>query len=436
MAGHFEFEQQALEIGIGNGVAGWYCSAGVPVQSAFITESFSMKSVVIAVLCFLFSVAVHGDDWPVWLGPAANGISSEKNWKPKAVAGKKVAWEKDVGEGYSAPSIRGDFVFVMGHRNKKDYVYCLKVADGAEVWQHSYPSRRGGYPGPRASAVVDGDFVYTISREGIALCLRAATGDVVWEEDLKQKYGAKIPTWGISGSPLVVGNVVCYNACKSGVALDKKTGRKVWSSAPGNGGYATPALVKSGGKTVLAIFAEKALICVDPRSGKEIWSYPWETAHNVNASTPLPIGDYIFVSSGYGRGCALLNVKGSSPKKVWENKNMDTKFGSCVYIDGYIYGVHGDIGSGELRCISAKTGDVKWTQKTQFGAMMVAAGKIIMIVQNGTLLVAEASPNGYKEVASTRVIQRGKCWTMPILSNGRIYCRNDKGTLIVLDVSK
>jgi len=179
------------------------------------------------------------------------------------------------------------------------------------------------------------------------------------------------------------------------------------------------------------MFAAKALAGVDPATGKVLLVYPWETKYDVNAADPIPSGNSIFISSGYNHGAALLSVNGPRPSKVWESKVMRNHFNSCVLVDGYLYGND----QGTLKCISLRTGAEKWSKPGSIGGgvLMVAGDKLIVMGERGDLFVAPVSPTGYREVAKAKPLTGAtKCWTYPVVANGRIYCRDNGGNLVVL----
>ena len=160
---------------------------------------------------------------------------------------------------------------------------------------------------------------------------------------------------------------------------------------------------------------------------------------SVNAADPLYFDGKLFITSGYGRGCALIDISGPAAKLVWENnkKPMASHFCSPVYIDGNIYGIDGNTGGGKLQCLDPKTGDIKWSQGGGFETFCAAAGKIIALDGRGDLIVAEAVPTGYKELARASVLNNDrniKKWTAPVLANGLIYCRDGDGELVCVDV--
>ena len=187
-------------------------------------------------------------DWPRWRGPNGDGISPETDWNPKALEnGPKIVWKKNVGMGY----IKG-----------KDVVSCLEAETGKEKWQFSYPCELGQYSGPRATPCVDGDAVYTMSQEGDLHRFRAADGKVQWHINIVEAFKVYAPSWGFAGSPVVEGDLVILNAGVNGIAVDKKTGKKIWVSGSGAGGYATPVMYDYEGKRHAAIFGQKALYAV------------------------------------------------------------------------------------------------------------------------------------------------------------------------------
>ena len=171
------------------------------------------------------------------------------------------------------------------------------------------------------------------------------------------------------------------------------------------------------------------------KTGKPLWSLRWLTRYGVNAADPVLSGDQVFLSSGYNKGCTLLQLGDGAPKEIWRNKNMRNQFNSSVLLDGFLYGIDGDTtGTATLRCVELKTGKVRWSQEgVGSGSLMAADGKLIVLSERGELMVGPASPKGFTPSAQAKVLD-GKCWTVPVLANGRIYCRNAAGDLVCVDV--
>jgi outer membrane protein assembly factor BamB len=215
---------------------------------------------------------------------------------------------------------------------------------------------------------------------------------------------------------------------KTAQRLIKNTGKVIWSNGKGASGYATPVPFSMGTINAVAIFGARTLSAVNITDGKKLWDVEWRTSYDVNAADPIIFGNRVFVSSGYNRGCAVFDFQNSEVKKIWENKNMRNHYATCVYYNGYIYGFDGNAGGGDLRCIDPITGQVKWNRTgLKPGGLMVADGKIVALADGGKLVIAEASPNGYKELSSYQVLI-GKCWTMPVLANGKYFA----GTPVVI----
>lgn len=371
-------------------------------------------------------------DWPHWRGPDYDGISKETGWNPAAVNSPKIIWKSQVGAGYSAVSVVAGKLYTSGNFNKDtDAVSCLDAATGKQLWRYEFPeplAPKYYSGGSSATPTVDDGKVYLASKSGKIFCLDAATGKVVW----KKEFGLKMPTWGFSSSALIHGKAVIFNAGSSGVAYDKHTGAVLWTSKDDAGGYATPVPYQMDGKPTLAMFAKDTVMAVNPDNGKVLWSYPWKTQYDVNAADPVIDGKRMFITAGYGHGGALVDFSGTKPEKVWENKNMRSQMSGPVLIDGYLYGFDDN----RLTCLDWTTGEEKWDEKSpKKGALMAAGNQLIVLGEDGRLAIVEASPAGYKEIAAAEVLD-GRCWTMPILTNGRIYARNSDGDLVCIDVSK
>lgn len=365
-------------------------------------------------------------DWPQWRGLMRNGISIEKfaPWKTPP----RQAWQVNIGEGWSAVTVWGGRAYTMGNQSGQDILYCLDAASGRESWRYSYPCGAGDYGGPRATPVIDGGKVYTLSREGHALCVNATTGKLVWRKELQRETGAASPQWGFAGSPLVQGKLVIYNVGEAGTALDKTNGRVVWRSGRGQAGYATPVPFTAGAQSGVLLFSGNSLVAVDANSGRQFWRFPWDTQYGVNAADPLVIGDRVFISSNYGKGCALLNISGGQPQVVWQNRSMKNHFNASVRLGGHLFGND----ENTLRCIDLATGAERWNNRgIGKGGLIGAAGKLIVLTERGELLAVSGASTAYGELARTQ-LPRGQYWTHPVLANGKIYCRSHEGTLVCL----
>ena len=198
--------------------------------------------------CYLLLISLlcpvaRADDWPNWRGPNHDGVSKEKGWSSKwPEAGPKVLWEASIGAGFASMAVSDGRVYAMGNINDMDILYCFEADTGKEIWKKSYSCPlfdRQHEGGPAATPAVDGDEVYTFSKNGDVVCFKAATGDIVWHKNIQKELSLEFPRWHFSSSPLVVENMIVLNAGTSGVALNKNDGSLIWQNGNGPSGYAT-----------------------------------------------------------------------------------------------------------------------------------------------------------------------------------------------------
>ncbi len=383
---------------------------------------------------------LHPNDWPNWRGPHHNGISDERINGSWPTEGPKVLWKASVGTGFSGFAVADGRAYTMGNSNEIDTVFCFDAAAGQKLWSFSYPCRLDALyneGGPGATPTIDGARVFTFSKRGDLFCVEAKTGNVVWKRNLVAELGITKPRWGFASSPLVQNNLLVLNAGGAGIALDKNDGKTIWLSDTNAAGYATPVPVTIDSENCVAIFGAKQLALVRVSDGKKLWGFPWVTQYDINAPEPVLAGkDKLFISS-YDHGCALLQLSAAEPKVIWQNRNMANHFNGCVCLDGCIYGIHGnsDDPKRELRCLDVTSGEVKWQfQGFGLGSLCAARDTLIVLGDHGELAVAPATPKDFRPEARAQVLG-GKCWTVPALANGRIYCRNAQGTVVCLQVN-
>ncbi|MBM3860390.1 MAG: alcohol dehydrogenase [Verrucomicrobia bacterium] len=384
-----------------------------------------MKTILLFALTT--SLAFAGN-WPAWRGPDRTGISAEQ-FTPTSTP--KQLWKTNVGTGCATVSIADGRLYTMGNRRNTDIVWCLDDATGKELWKHEYPEPLAPHlyeGGPNTTPTADGDHVFTLSRSGQLFCLRADTGKVVWSRNLTTdfayptpKWGNNNEGWGHAGSPLVHGDKLILH----GLALNKTTGALLWK-ADEPPAYTSPIIAFTN--IVLLLNAE-GLSLRNLDSGKLIAHHPWKTSYNVNAATPIIDGDNIFISSGYNRGATLLQFRDGKLAPLWENKKMRNQLATSILWQGHLYGFNEDT----LTCLELATGEPKWVAGKFLGkgSLMMADGKLIILGDKGDLVIVEAAPAAYKELARAKVLD-GHCWSMPVLANGRIYCKTIPGDLVCL----
>jgi len=286
--------------------------------------------------------------------------------------------------------------------------------------------------GTLGTPTVDGSKVYTLSKMGSLFCLNAADGEVIWQRELNKRMNNELPTWHFSTSALIVGDMLVLNIGDAGLALNKNTGDQIWSNGKGKCGYATPVPFEMDGQRGLAIFGKDSIIAVSPGDGKKLWQFPWKNRVDVHAADPIIFGRHVFISSGYNKGCALLEINEGTAAKVWESKVMRNHMNCCVLYEGFLYGFD----ESELKCIAPLDGTEKWGDRSLGkGALMMSTdGRMIMMSDKGELVIAQANPQEFKVLARAQILPGSRCWTTPTLANGKIYARNAAGDLVCVDV--
>jgi outer membrane protein assembly factor BamB len=377
----------------------------------------------------LLGTVAHAADWPGFRGPNHDGIAPEtgvrREWASRP---PELLWELPLGDdGYAGPAVAGGVLYIVDHRGDEDVVRAVDTRNGRELWTHAYPESSGdNYGHARATPAVDGERLYVLSRFGLLTCLETRSGKKIWSRDIVGDFGGQRPKWDFAVSPLVDRDrvIVCPGGRDAAVAaLDKETGRTLWTGGGSDKpGYATPVLATIEGREQYVVFTGYALIGVDRKDGALLWRFPWETDHDVNAATPIVTEDGIFISSGYNHGCALVEVRGSRATARWQSRDLVAHFNSPILSRGFIYGI-GD--PGNLVCIEAATGRLAWSQKGfEKGGVVGVDGLLIALGgSNGDLVLAEMTPEAYRELGRTRPLG-GRSWTAPIVAQGKLYIRN------------
>ena len=390
-----------------------------------ITRRFLIPSLCIC----LWAATAGAADWPCYLGANRDNTSADKDLKLWSGDAAKVLWKKDVGVGHSCMTVAGKQLYTQG----AGAVWCLNAETGDLVWRYPPEGKGRGGETTATPTVADGQ-VFALGNDHTIVCLDAAKGQLQWSQKVDD-FGVRQGGWALSCSPLVRGDNVVMDL---GVVflLDKKTGKLVWKSGTESAGYASAVVFSRASDKLVTSFNAAGLAICNLANGEPVAKYPWKTAYDVNTATPIVSGDKIFISSGYGHGCALLKLESGALSKVWENKQMCNHCQTCVLSGGCIYGVHGQQGQkSSLKCLDFDTGKVRWDEKglPVGGGLTLSDGKLFVMLDGGTLLVAAASPAGFKELARAKVLD-GQCWTMPVVANGRVYCRSHAGELVCLDL--
>jgi outer membrane protein assembly factor BamB len=402
-------------------------------------------------LCVLFvsGSVFAAANWPQWRGPDRSDLSKEtgllKKWP---AAGPPVVWmNKDAGLGYAGFAVVGDTLYTMGSRAGSEQLIALNLKDGSEKWMaeigKTYGNKWGD--GPRGTPSVDekGGHVYTMGGQGNLICAAIADGKIVWKASMKD-LGGGTPGWGYCESVLVDGdNVICTPGGNKGAiaALNKTTGAVVWQSKDFTDGaqYASIIPAQINGTAQYVQLTTKNVVGIDAKSGALLWKagFPGSTAV---IPTPIVSGNRVYVTAGYGAGCKLIEIgEGNKVTEIYANKTMVNHHGGVVLLGDHLYGFSD--GKGWV-CQDFKTGDMVWNdKKLGKGAIGYADGMLYLLDESsGTVALIEASPEAYKEVSrfkltpqTTQRSRDGRIWTHPVITDGKLYLR-DQELLFCFDV--
>ncbi len=388
-------------------------------------------------------------DWPQWGGPDRNftvqsaGLSTD--WPAK---GPKQLWSRKLGDGYSGISVVGDTLYTMYHNGRQECVIAIGASDGKTTWEHCYDVQfysgldRSFGVGPRSTPLVTNDHVFSAGITGLLHCIDRKTGKVVWSHDLMRDYGATQMRWGYASSPIAFEQLVILpvGGHDHGVmAFEQKTGAVAWSQHDFVNGYSSPILIDLDGEQQLVMFVADGVVGLNPRNGGAIWSFAHETNYDINASTPIWLGDNIlFLSSAYDTGSRALKLGRSNGKtnveQLWFTPKMKIHFGSAIRVGDLIYGSSGGNGPVFLSAVNVKTGKMAFRKRgiVAKAQLIYADGKLIMIDEEGNLVIATPKADGVVVHAKVKLLDRVS-WTGPTLVGTKLFIR-DKKTIKALDL--
>ena len=381
-------------------------------------------------------------EWSVWRGPSGNGIyDHESSWSHDwPERGPRILWTTQVHLGYAGIAVSEGKAYTLGNLDGDDLVQCLDAATGKVIWSKNYPQDlipKYNPGGPNSPPVIEGKWLYTFSKQGLASCWDKATGALRWTTDLADLAKAPMPTWGFSSAPVIIGDKIFLNANESGVALDKNTGKILWNSAPSSCGYAAAVPLTFRDQPALAIFGNKAMHLVSQADGKILSKIDWPTRYGENSADPQVIDGKLYLSSWWGEGAALFDLAKDSPAPVWTNKEFQNHINPPVLFDGALYGFDGPVHKkkekSHLRCLDAQTGKTLWFHPDLRGSLILSNGKLIILTEAGSVIIAKATREGFQQLA--RLDDLGKrTWAPPVLHEGKLYLRDADGTATCLDL--
>ncbi len=436
-----------------------------------------IRTRIILLFASLVFSAVSGlfaDDWPQWRGKNREGVWHEDGILDRFPAGgPEVKWRVPLGSGYSGPSVADGRIFVMdwtkteGTRAMEgtERLHCFDEETGKTLWTQAWPAAYGSLmvtyaTGPRATPTVDGDLVYALGAVGDLVAAKAEDGEVVWRRDFVEEYGASVPIWGTTGSPLVDGDLLITVAGAENdgkvIAYDKRTGEERWRaiSSDWEMGYEQPVIIKAGGARQLIIWEPKAVFSLNPVNGEVYWSQEWDVRGGLSVATVVTDGRQLLFSQFY-KGSLMMELDAHAPKAklVWmgegksempdQTRGLHSLITTPILEGDAIYGV---CSYGELRGLDARTGERLWqtdqmTRQGRWGAAFMVKNGDRWFVNNdqGELIIADFSREGYHEIDRVKLLVPNSDaaiarrredaadvnWSHPAYANGHIVARND-----------
>jgi outer membrane protein assembly factor BamB len=375
--------------------------------------------------------------WPDFRGPNRDGRYVETpirtNWPRQ---GLPQLWKQPIGAGYASFVVADGRAFTIEQRRAQEVVAAYDVEDGRELWTNGWEGEfqeTMGGDGPRATPTYHEGRIYALGALGELRILEVRTGKLIWRRNILTDNNARNLDWGMSASPLIVDDKVIVlpggPQGQSVAAYNKITGEPIWKTLDDPQAYTSPMLVTLGGVRQILVVSGQRAMGLAVEDGRLLWEYPWTTYMSINVAQPLLMksaqgNDRVFLSASYGTGAALFELTRAGDKlearTVWENQRMKNRFSSSVLHNGYIYGLDESI----LACLDAATGEQKWKGgRYGYGQIMLAGDHLIVLTEDGELVLVKATPERHEEMARFSAIE-GKTWNHPVIAGGRLLVRN------------
>ena len=399
-----------------------------------------MKPSAFALAILLFVVRSRGADWPQFLGPSRDGSSPEKGlvagWTDAA---PRILWKIPCGKGNSQIVVAGGRAFTLMRRDGNEVIVALNADTGAELWSRIVD--KAGASGSSTPAIDQGR-IYVQANRGPLLCLETDSGKVVWEINVLRTFEANPSAQGDTISPLIDGDllVTIVGGREAGVvALDKLTGKTVWTSTGDGRGFGSPIIVRVAGRKQVVCHTGRDVIGLARDDGKLLWRVKWDDWGDGDAASPIAVGGRVFVASG--ADCALFDpAVAAPPDVVWRSKGqqsvMATWYTTAVCRDGYLYGITGGSDSGTqcLNCVEAARGKLVWSKKDFDGNLCLADGNLYVVTLKGELVVVPATPGGFQETGRMPLLGKNDYLNAPGIAGKKLYARDQK-SIVCVDLS-
>ncbi len=374
-------------------------------------------------------------DFPQFLGPNRDGTTGgtllERDWVAHP---PRERWRIQVGSAWSGFAVTKDRAITLEQRGGDEWVRCYSLVDGSLIWGHSYPASHAsvlGGEGPRTTPSIKDGLVYSVGATGILSCVRLDNGALVWTKDLLHEFGGGVPSWGMSGSPLVVDGavIVCAGGTggKATVALGSRLGETLWASGDYGIGYSSPMQALLLGEAQVVVFHASGIAGHDLVGGQQRWNHPWPTGHPHVAMPLLISTNRLMVSSGYGYGTELIEVssgegKAQSVERVWKSNRLKAKFANPVRKGNNVYGLD----DGILACLDLNSGELRWKDGRYGHGQTLLVGEVLLVMaESGDLLLVDPVPEGLRELGRVPVMKQ-KTWNPPAFASPLALVRNHR----------
>lgn len=372
-------------------------------------------------------------DWPGFRGSMreghVDGVTFATDWDTNA---PKELWRRPIGIGWSSFTVIGDYFFTQEQRGEEELTVCYNASTGEQVWVNSVTARfdeaNGG--GPRATPTFHEGRLYVLGAMGAMQCLDASTGKVLWKRDLTGDAQVELPQWAFASSPLIAGNLVVVFAGgpegRSVVAYDRDSGEPVWLAGDGTHGYVSGYLTTIADVPQILFSSDIGIQSFVPESGEILWRHDWVAATNPRCVQPLVLDSgAVLIGTAGGQGTRRIQVlkdeTGWKVEEEWTTREFRPYFNDAVHHEGFSYGFDGRL----FACIDVVTGERKWKASRYGGQVLLIEdmGLILILSEKGEVILAEATPEAYNEVARFKALD-GKTWNHPVIAHGKLFLRN------------
>jgi enterochelin esterase-like enzyme/outer membrane protein assembly factor BamB len=376
-------------------------------------------------------------DWSHWRGPTQDGRAPGAGLFPEGF-GLETVWKAPLGPAYSGVVVSGGRVVTMYSDGQSDHVVALDAATGKELWRHrlggTYKGHDGSDDGPLSTPLVHGGIVHALGPKGRLVALRLDDGGEVWSLDVKERFAGREPEYGFTTTPLVEGDLLIVEPGggkgRSVVGLDRGTGKTVWTATDHWVEYQSPSVLTLAGRRQLLAVDQEDVAGIDPASGQVLWTYEHRGTGASTSPHVVPLGGDRFLLK-FWTNVAVFEVRrsgeGFEASKLYEADVFSKSYLPPVLHEGHLYGFTSEF----LTCVDAATGERVWRSRPPGGkGLLLVDGHLAILGTGGVVVVAEATPEGYREKARVQALERSD-YAWPAFADGKIFVRDLSGIAAV-----